>query len=225
MAPAGRLALESLGCTGQIEQTNKRKNKMKLHYIACVAAVLLASTQAPYATPISGAIGFAGGAALNSSSASSATGVTGWITPSVTLVSGAFAAPSVFAITPGTAIAFAPGAWNFNTSTPINNFWSVGGFSFSLLSSSITSQGGIPGSTGYVAVNGTGTISGNGYTATPMSWDFTSQDPKTGSGPDTWTFSASGNTAPPSVPDGASTAILFGVALASLTLFKRKLMA
>ena len=198
---------------------------MKLHHITCVAAVLLASIQAPYAVPISGAIGFAGGATLNSSSASTATGVTAWVTPTVTLVSGVFTVPSVFAITPGTAIAFAPGAWNFNTSTPINSFWSVGGFTFKLLSSSVTSQGGIPGTTGYVAVNGTGTISGNGYDTTPMSWDFTSQDPKTGTGPDTWTFSASGNTAPPSVPDGASTAMLLGVALPGLMLFKRKLMA
>lgn len=195
---------------------------MKLHHITGVAALLLAATQV-HAVPVTGSIGFTGGATFNTSSASTATQVTSWVSPQVTLDSGVFAVPSVFAITPGTAVAFAPGAWNFNTTTPINSFWSVGGFTFELLSSSVTSQGGTPGSSGYVAVSGTGIVSGNGYDPTSMSWSFTSQDPKAGVAPDSWTFSASGTTSGGTgVPDGGSTAMFLGAALSGLAFLKKK---
>lgn len=195
---------------------------MKLHHITGVAALLLAATQV-HAVPVTGSIGFTGGATFNTSSAATATQVTSWVSPQVTLDSGVFAVPSVFAITPGTAVAFAPGAWNFNTTTPINSFWSVGGFTFELLSSSVTSQGGTPGSSGYVAVSGTGIVSGNGYDPTSMSWSFTSQDPKAGVAPDSWTFSASGTASGGTgVPDGGSTAMFLGAALSGLAFLKKK---
>lgn len=199
---------------------------MKLHCcLAGVAAVLLASTQT-YAIPITGNIGITGGATYNTSSAASATAVTDWINPVVNLSSGVFASPSVFALTAGEAVSMAA-PWNFNTTSPINSFWSVGGFTFQLLSSFILQQGGTPGQTGYVVVEGTGLVSGNGYDATQMSWMFTSQDPKGRNSPDAWTFSASGasstsTTPPPGVPDGGSTAILLGVALSGVGLLKKK---
>ena len=78
------------------------------------------------------------------------------------------------------------------------------------------------GSSGYVSVSGTGIVSGNGYDPTPMSWDFTSQDPNAGTSPDSWTFSASGASTPPSVPDGGSTAMLLGAALTGLAFLRKK---
>ena len=194
------------------------KNIIKL---ASVVAVALAMTQTIQAVPITGNIGFTGGVTYDTSSAGTATQVTSWITPQVTLVSGDFKTPAPFAIAPGTAATFVAGIWNFNTVSAINNFWSVGGFTFKLLSSYIVSQSGTPGVTGFVVITGTGICSGNGYTDTTMSWSFTSQDPKAGSNPDSWTFSASAN----SVPDGGATVMLLGIALSGAALLKRKLTA
>jgi len=195
--------------------------KMKKHCLTGVAVILLASTQIPYAVPITGNIGFTGGATFNTSSAATATAITSWLAPKVTLDSGVFASPSVFAVPLGSPVTFAPGGWNFNTASAVNNFWSVGGFTFELLSSFILQQGGTPGVTAYVVAEGTGLISGNGYTATPMSWMFTSQDPIAGRNPDSWTFSTS-SAAIGGVPDGGSTAILLGAALSGVALLKRK---
>jgi hypothetical protein len=189
--------------------------------LAGVVAVAIAVTQTIQATPINGNIGFTGGVTYDTSSAGTATEVTSWITPQVTLVSGDFKTPAPFAVAPGTPATFSSSAWVFNTATGLNPFWSVGGFTFQLLSSFIFSQGGVPGSTGFVVVDGTGIVSGNGFTPTTMSWSFTSQDPKSGSNPDSWTFSASAN----SVPDGGATVMLLGIALSGAALLRKKLTA
>jgi hypothetical protein len=91
----------------------------------------------------------------------------------------------------------------------------VGGFTFELMSSFIASQG-VSDGTAYLYVEGTGLVSGNGYTPTMMSFNLTSQDPIAGrnNGADSWSFSASGATdTPPSVADGGSTVMLLGLAL------------
>jgi len=75
--------------------------------------------------------------------------------------------------------------------------------------------------TGFVVINGTGTVSGNGFQTTALNWSFTSQDPGVTSNPLTFTFSAAGT----SVPDGGATAALLGLALSGAALLKRKLMA
>ena len=103
----------------------------------------------------------------------------------------------------------------------------VGGFTFELLSSSITSHG-FDASGGYVTVDGTGLVSGNGYSATLMNWHFTTQDPSTiynnpnspYNGDTVWTFSSSDAT-----PDGGATVILLGIALSGIALLKKKLTA
>lgn len=194
---------------------------MKIHCLAGVAAVLLASTQTPYAIPITGNIGLTGALVYDTDSSATAMAVTSWVNPIIAIDSGVFAAPSVFAVAPGTSVSMAS-PWSFNTSTPITSFWSVGGFTFELLSSSIVSQGGAAGSTGYVAVQGAGLVSGNGFDATPMSWSFTAQDPQASRGPDRWTFSASGASLGSGVPDGGATALLLGLALTSVAVIKRK---
>ena len=194
------------------------KNIIKL---AGVAAVALALTQAVQATPIVGNIGFTGGVTFDTTSAANATEVTAWITPSVDLPpTGTFAG-----IAAGSPATFANVAWAFTTSTPIPAFWSVGGFSFELLSSTLTTHGGTPGVNGYVVVNGTGTVSSTNSTldSTSISWSFTSQDPTIGSNPNTWTFSASANSV--TVPDGGATVMLLGIALSGVALLKRKLKA
>ena len=188
---------------------------------ASVAAVALALTQSSQAIPITGAIGFIGGVTINSSSMGTATAVTGWVNPAVQNDYGTFALPSPYTVLPGAAVTFAPGNWNFNTGVPINNFWSVGDYTFQLLSSILVSQVG-----GAVVVAGTGVVSVTGanpagYTPTTMSWSFTSQDPKTGTGPDTWSFSASAN----AIPDSGATLILLGIALSGVALLKKKLAA
>jgi hypothetical protein len=196
---------------------------MKLHHFAGAATLLLASTQVPQAVPIAGNIGFTGGLTLNSSSVATASQLTSWINPQVNVDSGAFAIPSLFAIAPGTPALFSSAIWNFNTTTPIMNFWSVGGFTFELLTSYIAAQGGAPGTTAFLDVNGTGLVSGNGYTPTVMSFNLTTQDPLGSTQPIVWTFSASGASTPGStVADGGSSVMLLGLALSSLGIASRK---
>ena len=194
---------------------------MKTFCLAGITAALLAFNPIATAVPITGNIGIDGSLTYDSDSSATATAVTSWIAPIVGAASGVFATPSVFAITPGSAVTMSAAMWNFNTMTPINNFWAVGGFTFELLSSYVFQQGGTPGVNGYVVVDGTGLVSGNGYTPTPMSWNFTSQDPMASADPSEWTFSASGMSAP--VPDGASTALLLGLGIMGAAGMSRKL--
>ena len=191
----------------------------KPRLFAIISVSALALTQTVQAIPITGNIGFTGGVTLNTASAATATAVTSWITPIVKLDSGAFAS-----IASGTAATFASGIWNFNTATAIANFWSAGGFTFKLLSSTILQQGGSSsglGGYGYVVASGIGVVSGNGYDATPMIWNFTTQDPRAGSDPDSWTFSASAASSG-SVADGGATVMLLGMALLGLAAVNKK---
>ncbi len=127
------------------------------------------------------------------------------------------------AIAPGTPITMSSTIWNFNTSTPINSFWTVGGFTFQLLSSFIAAQGTSSSGMAYLYVEGTGLVSGNGYTPTMMSFNLTSQDPIAGenAGVDSWSFSASGASTAPSVADGGSTVMLMGLALTGVAWMRK----
>jgi hypothetical protein len=197
------------------------KRMIKFTGITCVAG--LALTQTLQATSITGSIGFSGvGVTYNSGSAGTATAVTSWISPVVSGVSGTFATPSPFAVANSTPVIFAPGNWNFDTTSSINHFWSVGGFTFELLSSYVVAQGGINGVNAYIIAAGTGIVSGNGYAPTTWVWSFSSQDPSSGANPTSWTFSAS-SSAPVSVPDGGATVLLLGIALCGVGLFKKSL--
>jgi hypothetical protein len=201
---------------GRNNRETSMKNSSKT--ILVVLAIGLFSTgffcQQAQAAPINGNITFAGSVELNTSSAATATGVilNGWHGGSTTPISGA---PQVqsrdgdFAtfVTVGDGTAFAS-PWSFNSGA-IPNFWSVDNFTFNLISSAITSQGGTPGTSGFVFVTGTGTASGNGFTSTPGVWRFSTQDPSAGSPPQ---FSFSASTA---VPE-ASTVALFGIGVLGL---------
>ena len=176
-----------------------------LGLISCALCV-----QQAQAVPITGAITFAGGVELNQPSVNSATQVTGWLDengdmPTVQSASGSFAGLD------GQTATFAF-PWTFGSGQAA--FWTVGGFTFNLIASTIISQMG----DGFLAVSGTGTISGNGYaTTTGVTWNFTVQDDASNG-----VFSFSGGSE--AIPDSGATVALLGLGLAGIEGIRRKLM-
>lgn len=69
----------------------------------------------------------------------------------------------------------------------------------------------------FLAITGSGTISGNGFDATPGTWSFTSQSP---SASGVFSFSAGSNAQ--GVPEGGSTVALLGLGLAGVAMLRRK---
>jgi hypothetical protein len=172
-----------------------------------VAVIALALVQTSQAAFITGAIGFTGIAQYDTASVGTATKVLNWVNPAVNGTSGDFSG-----LANSTPVAFAP-TWSFN-SGGVNPFWSVGGFTFQLLSSAIVIQ-----SANFLSVEGTGIVTGKKFQATALNWSFTSQNP--GFGNKTFNFSASSN----SVPDGGATVALLGLALSGVGLLRKKLTA
>ena len=196
--------------------------KKKWLIIATVAAVCGVGGIAQ-AVPISGNITFAGGARLNTSSVGTATEVVAWTgangtgSPIVISADGSFSS-----VTPGATVAFtAP--WFFNSGA-VNSLWSVGGFTFDLTSSHIVFQGGSP---AIVGVDGTGTILENGQSPETMSWSFSTSDPgASGNAGLIFSFQAAGGTTgAATAPDGGTTAMLLGLGMLGLGLFKKQILA
>lgn len=193
-----------------------------LKVLAAVAATICFNTGVQ-ATSVNGSITFTGGVTLDTSSAGTATAVTSWTgtsgsgSPIVLTDAGDFAT----FVSPGATVAFAS-PWSFNSGA-LASFWSVGGFTFDLISSVISGQ-----STHAVSVAGTGTVSGNGFDPTSIIWNWSTQDPSSGhkvTGEPVFSFSAAAGAIPPTVPDGGTTMMLLGGALMGLGLIKRKLSA
>jgi hypothetical protein len=103
--------------------------------------------------------------------------------------------------------------WTFNPSTFTPGLWSVGGFTFDLLSSVVITQ-----TPNFLNISGTGTISGNGFDPTTASWAFTVQD----AGGVHPFFSFSANAATQGVPDGGSAVAMLGIGLGLVELIRRK---
>jgi hypothetical protein len=103
--------------------------------------------------------------------------------------------------------------WTFNPSTDTMNLWSVGGFSFHLLSSTIVSQ-----TASFLNIKGTGTVSGNGFDDTAAKWAFTI--PFAGGTGAFFSFAANTDT---TVPDGGSAVALLGISLVAIEFVRRKL--
>lgn len=191
---------------------------------ASVAVVALTLAQAAQATPlalpsITGNIGFTGRVTLNTDSAATATRVDFWVNPTVNGTSGSFNS-----LANGTAVTMVS-PWDFNSGA-VSSFWSVGGFTFDLTGSSITSQGGNPGTSAFVNVSGTGMVKAAGYNDTSIVWNFSTQDPIIPGNPqletpDSFTFSVSHV----AVPDGASTIALLGFAVSGVSLLRKKIAA
>ena len=176
---------------------------LALGLISCALCV-----QQAQAVPVTGAITFAGGVTLNTGTVNTASQVLTWLDesgdmPTVQSASGSFAGLD------GQTATFAF-PWTFGSGQAA--FWTVGGFTFNLISSVIISQIG----DGFLAVSGTGTISGNGFAATFSSWSFTVQDDASNG-----VFSFSGGSE--AIPDGGPTVALLGLALAGIESIRRKL--
>src|SRR5213080_1293339 len=176
--------------------------------MAGLAAMVIAGGFAlsAQATPITGMLNIAGTANFNTSSLLT----TGSATFTDVIVlggnSGTFAG---FAV--GTPVVMA--SYTFDPSTITNGLWSVNGFTFNLLTSTVTDR-----SATNLSVSGTGIITGPpGFDPTPGMWAFTSQN--AGGRPhDTFSFSA--NTT--AVPDGGMTLALLGTGLMGLAAFRAK---
>lgn len=196
--------------------------KRTLLIIAAVVAVCGVSgvAQAVSNDTISGDITFAGGVTLNSSSSGAATEVLSWTGPNdsgmpvVISSSGSFSG-----IDKGTAASFTS-PWFFNSTSPVNSLWSVGGFTFDLTSSHIVFQGGNPSG---VLVDGIGAVMGNGLAPEAMTWEFATGDPSANG---VFSFQvADGAQGTATVPDGGTTAMLLGLGVLGLGLVKKQMFA
>jgi len=184
------------------------KNKCISKIAAAVAVVCVAGIA--QATPITGNIGFSGAVDLNTTTANTATAATAWLNTVAASPSGSF----VGTVNNGDSVSMSGATpWSFNSGA-LANFWSVDGFTFNLISSSIYSQVG-----GFLNVSLAGTVVGNGFTATAFNGTFQVADPAS-SGPQTFTERLSFN----SVPDGGTTVVLLGLGLLSLGLFHKKML-
>ena len=173
-------------------------------------------SQQAQATAINGDIQFAGETHFDTNSLATATRVVTWFDvfhnagfSSVTSGTGDFAG-----IAPGTQATMAQ-PWIFNPSTPTPGLWSVGGFSYDLLTSTIVTQ-----NANTLHITGTGIVSGNGFDPTSMDWSFTTQSAG-GHTRINFSFSANGV----AVPDGGTTVMLLGAALGVLGMARRFLMS
>ena len=189
--------------------------KSTVKKFAGLVAGIIAFAQAVEATPISGTIGFTGRVSLNTGTTATASQIVSWINPTVNGTSGDFAT-----IADGTAVTIKT-PWSFDSGA-VASFWKVGGFTFDLISSSITSQGGNAGTTAFVNVSGIGTVSGNGFSSTTIVWNFSTQDPAIITKPSIqFTFSASNVT----IPDGGATIALLGLAFIGAGLLRKQFAA
>jgi VPDSG-CTERM motif len=179
-------------------------------------ALFSQQAQASPTVLISGDIQFAGSVQFDTNSLATATRVVTWFdvfqNPGFTNV--ASATGDFSGIAPGTQAAMA--SWTFNPSTPTPGLWSVGGFTFDLLSSTIVVQ-----NASTLVIEGAGTVSGNGFDPTAMEWSFTTQSAG-GRTSNIFSFSANG-VAGVAVPDGGSAVALLGIALMTIGAVRKKL--
>jgi len=161
-----------------------------------------------HATPITGILNIAGTANFNTPSLLTASSAT---FSDVIVLGGNDGTFAGFAV--GTPVVMA--SYTFDPSTITNGLWSVNGFTFNLLTSTVTDR-----TATNLSVSGTGIITGPpGFDPTPGMWAFTSQN--AGGRPhDTFSFSA--NTEGGAVPDGGMTLALLGAGLMGLAAFRAK---
>jgi hypothetical protein len=196
----------------------KNLSKTILVVLATGALSCALFSQQAQATPmvmVSGDINLLGSVQFNTQNLATATTVVTWFdtlgNPGHSTVgfgnTGSFAG-----IAPGTQATMAQ-PWVFNPSTPTPGLWSVGGFTFDLLSSTIVIQ-----NNSTLVITGSGVVSGNGFTPTDMQWDFSTQSAG-GRRQTIFSFSANGT----SVPDGGPAVALLGIALVGTEVLRRTL--
>ena len=168
-------------------------------------------SQQAQATSIQGIINFAGSVQFDTNFAN-ATRVVTWfdIFNNAGFTSVAPGGTDDFAGIPAGTQATMAQPWIFNPSTPTPGLWSVGGFTFDLLASTVVTH-----NAQFLSITGTGIVSGIGFDPTNMEWSFTTQN----MGGTTFSFSATGV----AVPDGGSAVALLGLALVGIEVLRRKL--
>jgi VPDSG-CTERM motif len=186
--------------------------------LAALAAMVVAAGFAvsAQATKINGTIDFAGSTMFDSSSLQNATLVAQWrdVFGNLGFTNVADTSGDFSGIALGTQATMAT-PWIFNPSTPTPGLWTVGGFTFDLLSATVEMQ-----TATFLNISGKGTISGNGFEPTSATWAFTVQN---AGGTHTF-FSFSANAATQGVvPDGGSAVALLGVGLGAIEFIRRKL--
>jgi VPDSG-CTERM motif len=189
---------------------------MKLAATSGIVAAMLAVASVQ-ANPISGSISMGGELNLDSSSFSSATQVTSWPLVYVVADSGSFSS-----VAPLSLVSMSSSPWIFSPApgVALNNLWSVGGFTFSFASDTVTASG------PFLDISGTGTISDTSNDSSSFVWNLSLEQPTTG-GPTEFTFSAGtqagGGGGTGEVPDGGLTLAMLGIAFAGIEIFRRRL--
>ena len=179
---------------------------MKGFSVLLVVMAFLALPSRAMAVPITGNITISGGATLDGTTAN-ANAVTSWVSPTVVSRTGSFT--SIALLTP--VVMTAP--WVFDPSTALPALWSVGGFTFNLVSSTIAQQDAT-----FLTISGSGTITGPaGFDPTGGIFNFTTQSP---SADGVFSFSAANNVV--TIPDGGSTIALLGMGLLGLSSLRRR---
>jgi VPDSG-CTERM motif len=173
------------------------------------------------ADQITGQISFSGVVRLNSPSLLTATAVQQWRdvfnhNPGFTNVTGDPTGDFGTFVNAGDLAHFAT-PWTFGlvSGGPQAALWSVGGFTFNLLSSTVDMRTAVD-----LIIHGTGTITGNGFDATPGTWDFHITN---AGGQNHQSFSFAASTS--GVPDGGSAIALLGIALAGIEVVRKKIQA
>lgn len=185
---------------------------MKINFLKTISAavVALGLASSAMALPyINGTLTIFGGADMDTNSVVTATQVTSWNggifgpNPLVLTADGDFSALA------GSAVTFSA-PWDFG---PVNGLYTVGGFTFDLLSATKDLE--LEGNGQYsLTVAGTGIMSAAGYVTSSGTFIFTTQDqPANG----IFSFSASSTV----VPDGGITALLLGLGLTGVAMFSR----
>jgi hypothetical protein len=198
--------------------TTEAKHTMKKTILAVLAMGALGCalfSQQAQAVPITGTIQLGGAAQFDSSSLNMAHRVTVWFDSNgnaghSTVQPGN---TGTFASIPAGTQATMAQPWIFNPSTPTPGLWSVAGFTFNLMSSTIVTQNAT-----FLSISGSGIVSGNGFDATNMDWAFTTQN---AGGQTHLIFSFSANGSSGGVPDGGATVMLLGAALGALGMARR----
>ena len=172
-------------------------------------------SQQAHATAIQGNINFAGSVHLNNNNLALATSVVTWLDSfnnagKSTVVPGN---DGDFAGIPAGTSATMAQPWTFNPSAPCLGLWSVGGFTFDLVTATVVSQ-----SNTFLNVLGTGIVSGNGFDPTQATWSFTVNN-SNGRPKIMFSFAANAD----AVPDGGSAVALLGLTLTGLEVLRRKL--
>ena len=162
-------------------------------------------SQQASATLMTGNISFSAQLEYDTGDLNTGNAVTRWGTTKVQAADGSFGG-----IAQGTAATFG-GPWNFDPSTPLAGLWSVGGFTFDLLTSSIVNQGG-----GLLTISGTGIITSTnqGFQPTAATWSFSQSMGKNGK----FIFSSDNG----AVPDGGSALALLGIGLVAIEALRRR---